>query len=246
MKIVVTGKGGVGKTTVAGTLARVLARRGHPVVAVDCDPSPNLGITLALGPEQVESQEAILNGLVRSGHTHHSPKPDPEELLARYGVRTAEGIHLVAVARIERLPDACMCCGSHRTAREFWSDLSGEGRIAIADLEAGLSDLIWVRPGPEDTVVVVSDGSAKALEVARRAREIASLLGVVRVVAVANEAEVADSARLGEALGVPAVAVPCDPAVAAADHRGVSPMDADPRSPAMTALAELAEWLVPG
>jgi len=71
MKVVVTGKGGSGKTTVAGTLARHLARRGHRVVAVDCDPSPNLGLTLGLPPDRVESLEAVLNGLVAAGHTHH-------------------------------------------------------------------------------------------------------------------------------------------------------------------------------
>lgn len=71
MKIVVTGKGGAGKTTVAGALARHLARRGQRVVALDCDPSPNLGISLGLAPDQVENFPAILNGLVAAGGTYH-------------------------------------------------------------------------------------------------------------------------------------------------------------------------------
>ncbi|MDQ3912794.1 MAG: AAA family ATPase, partial [Actinomycetota bacterium] len=51
MKIAVAGKGGSGKTTIAATLARVLARRGHRVTAIDGDPNPNLGVALGMSPE---------------------------------------------------------------------------------------------------------------------------------------------------------------------------------------------------
>lgn len=243
MKIVVTGKGGSGKTTVAGTLARLLARDGHPVVALDCDPNPNLGITLGLPPEVVESMEAVLNGLIASGHTHNDPTPDPDDLLARFGTDTPDGVRLVATAKIERLPDACMCCGSHNTTRQLFSSLPAHDRFVVADLEAGLNDLLWARPTADDVVLAVTETSAKAVEIARRACRIAEGMGVGHVLAVANRCSNGAVGELREALGVDVLPVPDDPLVETADDAGRSPLDVDPTSPAMLAIAELAARL---
>ena len=243
MKVVVTGKGGAGKTMIAGTLARLLARDGHRVVALDCDPNPNLGISLGLPHEVVESMEAVLNGLIASGHTHNDPTPDPEDLLARFGVDTPDGVRLVVTAKIERLPDACMCCGSHNTTRQLFSSLPAEGRFVVADLEAGLNDLLWARPTADDVVLAVTETSAKAVEIARRACRIAESLGVGHVIGVANRCANGDLAELRDALGVDVHPVPDDPAVEKADDEGRSPLDLDPTSPAMLAVAELAARL---
>lgn len=240
MKIVVTGKGGAGKTTVAGVLARSLARAGHPVVALDCDPSPTLGITLGFGPEATEAAPAVLNSLVEAGHTHNDPEPDPEDLLARYGVAGPDGVRLLISGRIERLDGACVCCGSHNTTRKLFSNLPHDDRIVLADLEAGLNDLMWARPQPGDLVVAVAEPSAKAYEVARRACELAAAMGVGRRVVIANRATGADAERLSRLTGLPAVAVPDDQALAQADRDGLAPIDADPSSPAVRALVELA------
>ncbi len=245
MKIVVTGKGGVGKTTVSGTLARLLALAGQSVVAIDCDPSPNLGTTLGLDPPVVEGLPAVLNELVASGHTHNDPKPDPDDLLARFGVDAADGVRLVVAARIERLPNTCMCCGSHRTTRELFSDLAAQDRVVLADLEAGLNDLLWAHPKAGDAVVVVADSSAKAVEIARRAVRIARAMGIERVVGVANHsADPEQAEHLRSVLEVPVMAIPDDPAVAEAGYRGLAPLDVDPTSPAVRAIETLAGRLM--
>lgn len=245
MKIAITGKGGSGKSTVAGALIRQLAESGRRVVAVDADPNPNLGISLGLPRDSVETMRPILNALLESGHTHDDPTPEPDELLARYGVEAADGIVLVATGKIERPSDACLCCGSHNTTRQFFGQLPDDDRIVVADLEAGLNDLMWARPGPEDTVLVVAEPSAKSVEVARRACRMAEAMGVTRILAVANRATGKDDvARLREALGVEVMAVAEDPAVEKADHEGVAPYDADPSSPAMVAVGAIVERLV--
>ncbi len=243
MKIAVTGKGGSGKSLVAGSLARQFAKHGHQVVALDADPNPNLAVSIGFDRETVESIAPILNALLASGHTHNDPQPPAEELLRRFGVEGPDGGVLVATGKIERPSDACLCCGSHNVTRQFFGELSAEGRVVIADLEAGLNDLIWARPGPDDVVVVVSDGSEKAVEIAGRACELAEEMGVARLVAVANRGS--DAAVLARELRVPEViAIPEDPAVLEADRVGGAAFDVDPASPAMAAVAELAGRLL--
>lgn len=272
MKVVVTGKGGAGKTTVAGTLARALARGAHRVVAVDCDPHPNLGVTLGLPAERVEALPAILNGLAADGHTHHDPDPSPDDLLTRFGTAAPDGVTLVATGRVERMPGTCACCGSHQATRSFFGGLPDEDRLVIADLEAGLNDLMWAHPKADDVVVIVADPCRAAVEIARRAHGLAALMGVQRVLAVANRADDGDAAALAAALAtdsagdtapdtaagsvdpdgaaaVPVRAVPDDPAIAGAERRGESPLDASRSdgaadSPGVSAIRALAGELV--
>ncbi|HET9052489.1 MAG TPA: AAA family ATPase, partial [Candidatus Dormibacteraeota bacterium] len=59
MRLAIIGKGGVGKTTIAGTLARVLARRGHRVLALDLDPNPGMAWTLGIDPHDDELPDPI-------------------------------------------------------------------------------------------------------------------------------------------------------------------------------------------
>ncbi len=243
MKIVVTGKGGAGKTTISGALARLLARGGHRVVALDCDPSPGLGISLGLGPEATEAAPAVLNSLVALGHTHNDPDPDPEDLLTRFGVDGPDGVRLLVGGKVEQLAGACVCCGSHSTTRKLFSNLPHEGRVVLADLEAGLNDLIWASPKADDIVIALAEPSAKGFEIARRACELAETMGVGQRIVVANRANGADVETLSELTGLAAVAVPDDPAVAQADREGLAPIDVDPQSPALLAIASLAEQL---
>lgn len=242
MKIAVTGKGGVGKTTISGALARQLALKGREVVAIDADLNPNLGISLGLPPAAAEGIRPILNALIDIGYTHHDPKIPAEELLDRYGIAAPDGIVLVATGKVERPADSCLCCGSHSTTRAFFDELPDEGRIVLADLEAGMNDFVWTRPGPDDLVLAVSDGSAKAVEIARRAQALAEELGVRRIIGIANRAaSEAEATALAELLDVEVLAVPEDPAVEKADNEARAPMDADPDSPAMVAVGDIAD-----
>ena len=245
MRIAVTGKGGSGKSTVAGTLARHVASRGRPVVALDADPNPNLGVSVGLPRESVETMRPILNALLDSGHTHDDPMPDPDELLQRFGHDGPDGIVVVATGKIERPTDACLCCGSHNTTREFFAALPAEDRLVVADLEAGLNDLLWARPGEDDMVLAVAEPSAKSVEIARRACRLAESMGVQRILGVANRsADGHDAASLAEVLGVDTVEVPYDTAVEEADRLGAAPIDVAPSSPAVLAIGNLAERIL--
>ena len=99
MKIALVGKGGSGKTTIAGLLARRLAVDGWEVVALDCDANPNLGISLGLGIEATERLAAIRQALEDEGVEH---APEAEELLVRFGAAGLDGVRLAVVTQIDR------------------------------------------------------------------------------------------------------------------------------------------------
>lgn len=242
MKIAVGGKGGVGKTTISGSLARQLARNGHTVIALDCDPSPNMGIPLGLTHDQLFAVKPVFNFLVESGHTHHDPKPDPEDMLRRLGTAAADGVTLLATGEVVRRDDACMCCGSHASTRSLFGDLAGDGRFVVGDLEAGLNDLIWAKPASEDTLLAVAEPSVKSIDIARRAVRIGQALGLTRIYGIANRVRTPEDERaVAQALGVEIFVVPEDASLARADMLGVAPLDLDADSPAMLAVAAIAE-----
>jgi len=100
MRIGLSGKGGVGKSTIAAVLSRSLARQGHQVVAVDCDSDPNLGVSIGLG---VQESDRIRSLLDQSGPRRHVPTGlAPAELLDRYGSRGPDDVTVMLAARSEK------------------------------------------------------------------------------------------------------------------------------------------------
>ena len=98
MRLAVSGKGGSGKTTIAATLARVFARRGYCVNAIDDDPNPNLAAALGLTPDQrerltrVPRDEILEERVDTEGHaTLHLTRPF-EDVLKEYGVRGPDNV----------------------------------------------------------------------------------------------------------------------------------------------------------
>jgi CO dehydrogenase maturation factor len=98
VKIAVAGKGGVGKTTVAGTISRAFARAGHRVLALDADANPMLGVSLGVGPEETDRLVAVRQAL-DDGEIEHAGSV--EDLVARFGTDAPDGVRLVVCTRID-------------------------------------------------------------------------------------------------------------------------------------------------
>jgi CO dehydrogenase maturation factor len=100
MKIAVAGKGGSGKTTLAGTLARMLGRRGHAILAIDADSNPNLPITLGIPREVAMHIEAVPREIMEdrldaSGqHVRTLALPYPD-VMARYSTAAADNTRVL-------------------------------------------------------------------------------------------------------------------------------------------------------
>lgn len=104
MKIALVGKGGSGKTTLAGTLARVLARRQHRVLAIDGDPNPNLALTLGMSRNDADSIRYIPASLVESvtaagGAPTLRMTMERDKVLSEYASQAPDGIQLIAMGK---------------------------------------------------------------------------------------------------------------------------------------------------
>lgn len=100
MKLGISGKGGVGKTTISAVLARELARRGHRVVAIDCDSDPNLGANIGLGEDGAARMRPFLD---QSRSRRFNPvNRSAAELLDEYGYPGPDGVTVLLGARVER------------------------------------------------------------------------------------------------------------------------------------------------
>lgn len=106
MRIAITGKGGSGKTTIAGVLARVIARQGRRVLAIDGDPNANLAVTLGVPRETHSEIRPLPRGLLvesvdAGGNRQWVLGQRPEAVAAEYGVRAPDNVTLLVGTQVD-------------------------------------------------------------------------------------------------------------------------------------------------
>jgi len=100
VRIGISGKGGVGKTTISAVLSRTLGRRGRRVIAIDCDSDPNLAANVGLGEEMAGMLRPFLD---QSGEVRFVPRDlSPTTLLSQYGYHGPDNVTLMLAARAEK------------------------------------------------------------------------------------------------------------------------------------------------
>lgn len=105
MRVAVAGKGGTGKTTISGTLSRVLADRKRSVLAIDADSNPNLHAILGISYDVANDIKDLPRDLLErrtdeEGNTSVIFAADPEDVLDQFGVRGPEGVQLVVMGKV--------------------------------------------------------------------------------------------------------------------------------------------------
>ena len=98
MKLAIAGKGGSGKTSISGTMARVLARQGKRVLAIDGDSNPNLALTLGLPPEAMSSMPTLSRDMLKREPSGTALAVSVEEICDRHSLPAPDGVTLLVMA----------------------------------------------------------------------------------------------------------------------------------------------------
>jgi CO dehydrogenase maturation factor len=98
MKLAVAGKGGSGKTSISGTMARLLAREGRSVLAIDGDSNPNLALTLGIEPERFDAMPTLSRDLLRRSETGVELTQTLEEICDTHSTTGPDGVTLLVMA----------------------------------------------------------------------------------------------------------------------------------------------------
>jgi CO dehydrogenase maturation factor len=246
--LAVIGKGGSGKSVISGTLARILARRGHKVLALDSDPMP--GLTLSLGAE--EPAEPPLNDAAENYEEFRwrfKQGIGPVRAIQRFSTEAPDGVRLLTLGKADK-DGLAHIQGSvlayHEAVNNIERAKTFKDWILIGDVPAGPRQVGAGFAGFARTyLVVVEPGWASALA-ARRVARVANARGVTDVRFVASKVDGKGDVRLVEKLVGKRVygSVPHDEAVAAAERDGVALLDAAPESPVVAAIKRLADRLV--
>lgn len=247
LRVAITGKGGAGKSLIAGTLARVLARRGHRVLTLDSDLMPGLSLSLGLG---LDSSAMLADAVEKNerGRWRLRRGTGPVRAVGRFAASAPDGVRHLQCGKFDAdgmPPIIGSINGFYEVVHRLGRARSFEDWAIIGDLPAGPRQLAYRWAPYARTFVVVVEPSWKSALTARRIQAILRAEAGAEVLAVASKVRDPDDRRAVERmLGEPVVAaVPADRAVAAAERDGVAPIDRDPDSPAIRAIDALATLL---
>ena len=243
------GKGGAGKSVIAGTMARVVARPGAPVLTLDADLLPGLSFSLGSRPDPV--RPPLLDATVQdaSGQWGWSAGLNASSAALRFATTAPDGVRVLQRGKIGREGSGPIT-GAGKALWEIGQALVGAPEFRdwtlIGDLPAGVLAIAHDWAPYADTYLVVVQPTVPSALAARRVARLARLRSPgAAVVYVANRVQGADDMRHVESLlGEPVFAsVPADEGVAEAERLGVAPVDHAPDSPTVEAIQRLAAAL---
>jgi CO dehydrogenase maturation factor len=247
MKLAIAGKGGSGKTSISGTLARLIARDGHSVLAIDGDTNPNLALTLGIPADRINDLPVLPSGLLERGEDGFELKKSLAELRSTHSVEGPDGVTLLVMAHPHEEDAGTGCyCGMHATVRELIeSATDADADVTVLDTEASPEHLTRGTAKYADVMLTVVEPYFKSLETGRRMAELAHGLGLKRVLLVANkvrndgEMEAVREFAGKHGLELAGV-VPFDESMPGAERAEASPLDFAPDGPAVEAIAKIA------
>ena len=247
MKLAVSGKGGVGKTTFSALLIRTLNQNGKHVLAIDADPDANLGSALGIeGAERIvpisEMKDLVMErtgatpGTI-GGYFSLTPKVDdlPDSLSARL-----ENIKLMRLGGVQKGGSGCICPESSLLKALGRHILLQRDEVVVLDMEAGIEHLGRATAKAVDKLIVVVEPGRRSIDTAGHIQQLASEIQLTNIAVVGNKVRSEKDEQFLRShmpefdfLGF----LPFDDALIEADLQGVSPFTTD--SQAKAAVQEM-------
>jgi len=194
MKIAISGKGGVGKTTLTSLLSRIFAEEGYSVLAIDADPNSNLAATLGIPNPDDITPISEMGALIEErtgakpgksgGFFKLNPKVDdlPEKYAFKYN-----GVRLMVMGRIKQGGTGCYCPENALLQALVTHLLLGRDEVVIMDMEAGVEHLGRATARAVDRLIVVVEPGRRSVETARRIKKLAEEIGLHNIAAVGSK-----------------------------------------------------------
>lgn len=240
LKLAITGKGGVGKTTLAALLAHVLAGRGQKVLAIDADPATGLAAACGVPPEvavaitPIADMEELIyertgahKGEV-GGYFRLNPRVD--DIPDRFSL-VQDGIRILTMGTVKGAAAGCLCPENALLRSLVTHLLLRRDEVLIMDMEAGVEHLGRGTAGAVDAFIVVVEPGRRSTQTAQAIAGLARELGIRRISAVGNKvASQADEAFIAEQMAGFEILgfLPNDVRAMESDRRGVAVFDVAP------------------
>jgi len=237
MKIAVAGKGGVGKTVVAGVLASFFAEKGFKVLAIDADPSPNLALTLGIPLDQANKIVPIsenaglieqktstgIGGVYRLTFT-------VKDIVEKFSVKSPYDVNLLVMGTVRSAGAGCTCPANAVIRALLQHLLVERNEIVVMDMEAGVEHMGRGTAKHVDILLTVTDLSLKSMETARKIHSLAAEAGVPRVFIVGNKVANLEEAKLIKRFAADnnlllIGMIPYDEHILRADMQGETPLE---------------------
>jgi CO dehydrogenase maturation factor len=252
LKVITTGKGGVGKTTTISTLATMMARSGKKIIVLDTDPSMNLAMTLGLPyldvPTITENKHDINEELDRMDE---DPVQIGREIIENYSRVNKDGIRVIVMGAIPDEGNGCLCSAisiMKILLNYFDSDSCPDSYdVAFVDSQAGPEILGRGLAKDFDCNLVMTEPTPKSAEVSRQVVTLAKNLGIEYNILVVNKSEnESDLERISNIVGIPigdACRIEQDHSVVEADIRNATLLDEFPDCSAVRCIGTIKNRL---
>ncbi len=196
MKLAVTGKGGVGKTTTSSLLSWVFASEGKKVIAIDANPDANFAAALGFSSEQIKKLKPIveLKDLIeeRTGAkagsygTFFKANPKVDDIPERFSIQN-DGIKLLVMGTVKRGGGGCLCPEGALVKSLLSHLVLRRTEVVIMDMDAGVENLGRGTAKAVDAFIIIVEPGQRSFQTARAIKELAEDLGITRCYIVGSK-----------------------------------------------------------
>jgi CO dehydrogenase maturation factor len=256
LKVAVAGKGGVGKTLVAGALAYFLAEKGFKVLAIDADSSPNLALTLGISADRASKIVPISENQELIRAKTQTPYPGVyrlsftvDDVVRDFAVKSPFKISLLVMGTIHAAGEGCTCTANALVRSLLRHLILERDEAVVMDMEAGVEHMGRGTAKQVDIMLIIANSSLKSMETAKKIHTLATEADIKKIFLVGNK--IADKEEENAIKQFAASndlilldLIPYDEQIFKADMKGETPLNHAKSSTALGVIERICEKLL--